>query len=83
MYTVSQLIIHLLCKWMSVSFHKQKTKKKKSKKSGFKTKLWKKKKINCLFIEFASSPSFKIRNTANTAFKMGAETDLCFCKFIF
>lgn len=28
MYTVSQLIIHLLCKWMSVSFRKQKTKQR-------------------------------------------------------
>lgn len=84
MYIVSQLIIHLLCKWMSVSFHKQKTKKKRVKNQGSKPNSGKKKKkINCLFIEFASSPSFKIRNTANTAFKMGAETDLCFCKFIF
>lgn len=80
MYTVSQLIIHLLCKWMSVSFRKQKT-KQRVKNQGSKPNSEKKiKKINCLFIEFASSPSFKIRNTA---FKMSAETDLCFCKFIF
>lgn len=50
MYTVSQLIIHLLCKWMSVSFHKQKTKKKKRvKNQGSKPNSGKKKKKSTVF----------------------------------